>query len=133
MSHNIYLKKILVLQKMKNQQLHRKIVAPFLLMAYLFVVLFSQNFHNHGSGEVFRDFHFKKSEKTISANDSVTEYSDCLSCHLMHDGKNLIPQEFGLKFVKDVFFEKRIFSYQPRFSNVQVFGFFLRGPPAFFI
>ena len=41
-------------------------VTVIFALLYLFVTLFSQNFHNHGSGEVFKDFNFKKSEKTYT-------------------------------------------------------------------
>jgi hypothetical protein len=40
----------------------RTSLATLFTGVYLFVVLFSQNFHNHGSGEVFKDFHFQKTE-----------------------------------------------------------------------
>lgn len=121
------------MKKLKQQTLYQQILSPFLLAVYLFVALFSPNFHNHGSGEVFRDFHFKKAEKTVSSTELVKEFTDCLSCHLMHDGKVLIPQEFSFKIERFDVFQQQQFAYKQRFGDLSIFGFCLRGPPSDFI
>ena len=110
-----------------------KIFAPFFAGVYLFVVLFSQNFHHHGSGEVFKDFHFKKSEKTYTINHQLENYSDCLSCHILHAGNSLLPQDFNFILLKSADFQKEIVSFEKRIEKCDFFNFQLRGPPANFI
>ena len=116
--------------KNKNTQ---TFLATLFTGVYLFVVLFSQNFHNHGSGEVFKDFNFKKSEKTYSKGHFAQEFSDCLSCHLLHDGHSLLPEDFQLAFIQTDDFQKEIFAYAQRFSRLEIRYFELRGPPSNFI
>ncbi len=112
---------------------YRHTAAVIFAALYLFVALFSQNFHNHGSGEVFKDFNFKKSEKTYSKGYFAQEFSDCLSCHLLHDGYTLIPEGFALSTKKFVEFRQQIFAYKQRFSSLVFLNVQLRGPPANFI
>lgn len=111
----------------------RSFLATVFTGFYLFVALFSQNFHNHGSGEVFKDYHFKKSEKTFSKSSFSTNFIDCLSCHLLHDGHTLIPDVFELSTTKLIDFRQQIFAYKQRFSSLEFLSIQLRGPPAFFI
>lgn len=112
---------------------YRYSAAVIFAALYLFVALFSQNFHNHGSGEVFKDFNFKKSEKTYSPGHLSQEFTDCLSCHLLHDGHSLVSEDFQFKFVQPDDFQKEISAYTQRFSKLKFFSFQLRGPPANFI
>lgn len=118
---------------MKSEQSYRKIFSSCCVVLYLFVALFSQNFHNHGSGLVFKDFNFKKSEKTFTESHLVQEFTDCLSCHFLHDGLTLIPDVFKINFNTSEDFRKEIFAYQQRFSVLEIFCFNLRGPPSDFI
>lgn len=111
----------------------KRIFATFFGGVYIFVALFSQNFHHHGSAEIFKDFHFKKSEKTFSTDTSVEVFSDCLSCHILHTGNFLVPQDFQLSFLQFGDFQKQIFSYQQRFAKREFFYLPLRGPPVNFI
>lgn len=108
-----------------------KFTATLSLAFYLFVALFSQNFHDHGSAEIFRDLHFKKTEKTISEAKTLVALQDCLSCHVLYEGHSLLPQEFGVRFFNPKLFEREIFSYRQRFSSVQIFTAQLRGPPSY--
>lgn len=119
--------------KMFRQKTYKNFLATLFAAAYLFVALFSQNFHNHGSGEVFKDFHFKKSEKTISSNHFIEDFTDCLSCHILHDGNSLVPEDFQISFSTIEDFQKEIFAYQQRFSKLEIFYSQLRGPPSIFI
>ncbi|MGZ5272976.1 MAG: hypothetical protein ACXWCA_01520 [Kaistella sp.] len=100
---------------------------------YLFVALFAQNFHNHGSGEVFKDFNFKNTEKTYSTSHFSQEFTDCLSCHLLHDGNSLLPEDFQIVFNNPDDFQKEIFAYAQRFSKLEIYYSQLRGPPSIFI
>lgn len=118
-----------MLRKRKIQ----KFLSTVFAVAYLFVTLFSQNFHQHESGAVFKDFNFKKSEKTISQNHSVENYSDCLSCHLLHAGNSLVPQDYQFSFFSKTDFLKQIFAYEQRFASCDHLFIQLRGPPAYFI
>ena len=117
---------------LRAKNFHRFLATAFIAV-YLFVALFSQNFHNHGSGAVFKDFNFKKTEKTISSNHFSEDFADCLSCHLLHDGNSLIPEDFQISFSNFNGFQKEIFAYQQRFSKLEIFYSQLRGPPANFI
>ncbi len=112
---------------------YRHTAAVIFAALYLFVALFSQNFHNHGSGEVFKDFNFKKSEKTYSKGHFAQEFTDCLSCHLLHDGHSLLPEDFQWTFAQSDDFQKEISAYTQRFSKLEFFSFQLRGPPVNFI
>ncbi|MCW4451293.1 hypothetical protein OK344_03635 [Kaistella sp. BT6-1-3] len=118
---------------MLRNKTYQRLAAVIFTAVYLFVALFSQNFHNHGSGEVFKDFNFKKSEKTYSPGHLSQEFTDCLSCHLLHDGHSLFPEDFQFKFVQPDDFQKEIFAYAQRFSKLEFFSFQLRGPPSNFI
>ena len=111
----------------------RRFLATLFTGVYLFVALFSQNFHNHGSGEVFKDFNFKKIEKTYSNSSFAKNYTDCLSCHLLHDAHSLIPEVFALPIAISNAFQQQVFAYQQRFSTLEILSIQLRGPPANFI
>lgn len=118
---------------MLRNKTYQRLAAVIFTAVYLFVALFSQNFHNHGSGEVFKEFNFKKTEKTYSLGHLSQEFTDCLSCHLLHDGHSLVPEDFQFKFVQPDDFQKEIFAYAQRFSKLENRYFQLRGPPSNFI
>ena len=110
----------------KNSQ---KFLSTLFSAVYLFVVLFSQNFHKHDSGVLFKDFHFKKSEKTFTANHASNNYSDCLSCHLVHDG-NAFLSENVFTFLKSTeYFQSSVFNYKSGVFCSLSFHFQKRGPP----
>lgn len=112
---------------------YHQYAAVIFTAVYLFVALFSQNFHNHGSGKVFKDFNFKKTEKTYSASHFSNDFTDCLSCHLLHDGNSLTPEGAQLSLNQHEYFLKQIFAYEQRFSKLEIFYYQLRGPPTHFI
>lgn len=111
----------------------QQIFAPIFAGVYLFVVLFSQSFHHHGSGAAFKDFNFKKSEKTFTSNPQLENYSECLSCHILHTGNSLVPEYFNFAVVPVSEFQRELFSFQQRFAKRDFFSYQLRGPPANFI
>lgn len=117
---------------MKSFQKNKGLLSTLLLGVYIFVALFASNFHHHGSGLVFKDFHFKKTEHSIVQSDTEKEFVDCLSCHLFHDGKNLVPQIFSFRFLKKFIFQKQYFAFQQQFSTVRNEVLLLRGPPFLF-
>lgn len=111
----------------------KKPFSLFLAMLYLAMVFLAQNFHNHGSGEVYKDFNFKNSKQTISASSLQKQNVDCLSCHLMFEGFSTAPAAYNLNFDYFQYFQKTETAYFQRFSKVQIHDFYLRGPPSFFI
>jgi len=119
--------------RMLKKREHHKFLALLFAVVYLFVALFSQNFHNHGSGEIYKDFHFKKAEKTFSANSKTAEYTDCLSCHILHDGKYAVPEQFFLTFPCAEIFHSETFETEKKAFQLTFYDFQLRGPPANFI
>ena len=118
---------------MLKKREHHRILALLFAALYLFVALFSQNFHNHGSGEIYKDYHFKKAEKTFSANTKAAEYTDCLSCHILHDGKYAVPEQFFLSFGFTAIFQIQFSETEKKISQFSYFNLQLRGPPANFI
>lgn len=112
---------------------YQRCAAVIFTAVYLFVALFAQNFHNHGSGEVFKDFNFKNTEKTYSTSHFSQEFTDCLSCHLLHYGNSLLPEDFQIVFNNLGDFQKEIFAYAQRFSKLEIYYSQLRGPPSIFI
>ena len=124
-------KNIPIFAKMKILQSKKLVLSTLLLAVYIFVAFFAANLHQHGSGLVFKDFHFKTSEKSVKTSHHQQEFTDCLSCHLVHDGKNLIPQEFSFLIFTEVYFQKQVFAYQQRFSSLTFHTLQLRGPPFF--
>ena len=100
-----------------------------LLFGIYFIALFSQNFHNHGSEEVFKNFNFKKSENTISKNVAKEKAGDCLACHFLATGHTLVPEEFNFSFESYTHEVEQILAIQERIWSQSKFTFQLRGPP----
>ena len=111
----------------------QKFLASLFAAVYLFVALFSQSFHDHGSGEVFKDFHFTKVDKTFSNSSELAHYADCLSCHILHEGKYAGSQEFSFSAISLEDSHLEIFTNEKAFVKLSLFNFHLRGPPALFI
>lgn len=111
----------------------QKFLASLFTAVYLFVALFSQNFHDHGSGEVFKDFHFTKVEKTFTNSSQAVHYADCLSCHILHEGKYVNSQEFFFSAISIENFQIEIFTAEKSFSLFDLYTYQVRGPPVFFI
>ena len=111
----------------------QKFLATLFASVYLFVALFSQSFHEHGSGEVFKDFHFTKVAKTFTSAPEVSHYADCLSCHILHEGKYVTAQEFFFSAISLEVLQSEIFVTESTFIPLTLFNFLLRGPPSLFI
>lgn len=110
----------------------KKMIAMLFAIVYLFVALFSQNFHDHGSGEVLKDFHFSQKEKTFKSS-QVYNYSNCLSCHVLHDGKHLNFKPFEFSTYSFHVNVDKTFSPKSKSFASTITHFFLRGPPHYFI
>jgi cytochrome c553 len=111
----------------------KSMLASILLVVYVFIAFFAVNLHHHKSGLEFRDFKFKKSYNTFSQDSATAEFTDCLSCHLLHDGKNLLPQEFQFSIFSAAYFQPQLSYYKAKFSTLQHAQVQLRGPPSVFI
>ncbi|MCC2591102.1 hypothetical protein [Chryseobacterium sp. MFBS3-17] len=119
---------------MKISAKNKSRAAVLLTGIYLFMAFFAFNMHRHSSGSVFKDFQFQKAEQSLQATDEhASDFTDCLSCHLLHQAKVLVPQEFSYHFFGDVIFTQQVFSWEQRFAGVVFHAFYLRGPPAFFV
>ncbi len=116
---------------MKFLHTKKSILSTLLLGVYIFVAFVAANLHHHGSGLVFKDFQFKNSENSVKTSHHQKEFTDCLSCHIVHDGKNLVPQEFSFQTFTETYFQKQVFAYKQRFSSLTIHTLQLRGPPFF--
>jgi hypothetical protein len=101
-----------------------------LLFGIYFLALFSQNFHNHSSEEVFKSFSFKKTENTITNNVLKEKAADCLACHFLATGHTLVPEEFNFSFQSYTHEVEQILTVQEKIWSQTRFTFQLRGPPA---
>lgn len=101
-----------------------------LLFGIYFLAMFSQNFHNHSSEDVFQNFSFKKSENTITKNVAKEKAGDCLACHFLATGHTLVPEEFSFSFESYTHEVKQIITVQEKIWSQTKFTFQLRGPPA---
>ena len=118
---------------MLKNKYYQKFLATLFVAVYLFVALFSQNFHNHSSGEVYKDFHFTKFEKTITKSSLVANYTDCLSCHILYTGKYIVDSEFSLTFFQPLEFRQKSTTHGVFFLTKLPKDYFVRGPPFLFI
>lgn len=114
---------------MKLKREHKTWFSTFLLGLYLFVALFSQNFHEHGSSDYFKKFNFKKVEKSVSKSDIQNDFDHCLSCHFLHEGKVFLGGNFSYEFHFIEDFQQENFSQDFSFYQTQLLHFYLRGPP----
>jgi len=111
---------------------YRKYSAMLFAALYLFVALFSQNFHEHGSGAVLKDLQLRGTERQYKTTTDFA-YSDCLSCHLLHDAK-FVPS-FGAPFeiFTSVSFAQDFSLLSSFWAAVSQHPYPARGPPAYFI
>lgn len=116
---------------MLKKEFIKKLFCALMATVYLFVVLFSQKFHNHGSGKEFQGFHFVKKENTITKAKFSVENIDCLACHIASDGHAVFPEVFNQKisFVSEFSVPKpeiqSLYLYKRSELSTQ------RGPPAY--
>lgn len=112
----------------------QKSFSMLLTALYLFVTLFSQNFHNHGSNLIFKDFHFKNSEaKKFSKADKITSFEDCLSCHIYTEGNALLPRQTEYLEKSEFYYSINYSFNSGNYNFSKLFNSFLRGPPSTFI
>ncbi len=114
---------------MKFKREHKTWFSTILLGVYLFVALFSQNFHEHRSNDYFKKFNFKKVEKSVSLSDLEHQFDQCLSCHFLHEGKVFFGENFSFEFQFIEDFQQENFGQDSSFYTTQLFHFYLRGPP----
>lgn len=100
---------------------------------YLFVVLFSQNFHQH------KVVFYKEGSKTkvqyvdASKVHHASNAVDCLSCHFLFDGHTDVPTEFTFQSFT-IRQEIDLISCETEtFCNSTTEHFYRRGPPQNFM
>ena len=114
---------------MKFKREHKTWFSIILLGVYLFVALFSQNFHEHGSNDYSKKFNFKKVGKSVSSSDLENPLDHCLSCHFLHEGKVFFGENFSFEFQSVEVFQQENFGHHFTSYSTQLFHFYLRGPP----
>lgn len=112
---------------------NKKILAALFAVIYLFVALFSQNFHDHSSGGSFEDFRLSKSEKTFVSASEVSHFTECLSCHILHEGKYIHSPEFDFTVISTEEFHLPTFTPEKSPLLANCVGILVRGPPVLFI
>lgn len=124
----LFLIKISTFVPMFRRKETKKLFATLITALYIFVALFSQNFHDHAANSVLESkdtFVAKKNHTQLQADPS-----NCLSCHFLYTGNSFIPQEFSFEFsnveINDVEFDL----FEQSFIKISTQVLFLRGPPA---
>lgn len=117
---------------MFREKTWRTFFSTLFLGVYLFVALFSQNYHHHEIS-VFQKSELGNFDKSLSNSSFDADQSNCLSCHFLFTGNSLIPQEFNFEFQHFEVQQQEIFANaQHHFVSTSYF-IFLRGPPLDFI
>lgn len=123
----IFLIKISTFVPMFRRKETQPIFATLITALYLFVALFSQNFHNHGAITTF------ESNKSVVLHKDHTQVqadpSNCLSCHFLYTGNSSIPQEFSFEFSNLEIIDEEFDIFEQSFIKIPTQVLFLRGPP----
>ena len=127
--HSFNFIKIFNFAGMLRKDISKKFFSTFITALYLFVALFSQDFHSHENQFKFKNSDSEKVEKSVSTSNLESDSSNCLSCHFLYTGNTLIPQEFNLEFYIFESILPQIFEYQSQILYSQTHTLFLRGPP----
>lgn len=110
-----------------------KFLATLFAVVYLFVALFSQNFHDHGSGTAFDDSTASKSDQIFKSSTDLAHYADCLSCHVLHEGKHLQSADFNFNAFSAIKIQSEFTTPESSFQGNALRNLKARGPPALFI
>lgn len=106
---------------------NKKIFATLITALYLFVALFSQNFHDHAVNSIL------ESNDTVAVQKNHTQLqadpSNCLSCHFLYTGNSFIPQEFSFEFSNIEINDVEFGIFEQSFIKIPTQVLFLRGPP----
>ncbi|WP_146063302.1 hypothetical protein [Halpernia humi] len=97
---------------------------------YIFAFLIASNIHKHNAGYFYKDFNFKNSTAKISAQSTINNSDDCLSCHFA-SAPILLPPSFAVTLSDFNFTELKITEANYRISKISLFHRHLRGPPQF--
>lgn len=107
----------------------RSITVSLLAGMYLFVVLFSQLFHNHPGVDTRQPVHGAQG-KTLMDKALRMSSDHCLSCHLLHDFHGTAPEFFSFEVKNQPAYRltsaERQFVYLYRLKEIAS----LRGPPS---
>lgn len=114
---------------MKRNSATNKVLSQILAAVYLFVILFSQNFHEHSSSAEFKKFHFTRADRAACQSKIVKASADCLACHIFSEGHAVLPEIASAELLQLSGFAPSV----PAHSNGHSFSrntvVALRGPP----
>lgn len=123
----LFVNKISTFVPMFRRKENKQIFATLITALYLFVALFSQNFHNHGAISTF-----ESNESVVLHKDHTqvqADSSNCLSCHFLYTGNSFIPQEFSFEFHRIEFVAEKICTFDAPIVTIATQVLYLRGPP----
>lgn len=127
----LFLIKISTFVPMFRRKETQPIFATLITALYLFVALFSQNFHNHDAIATF-----ESNESVVLHKDHTqvqADPSNCLSCHFLYTGNSFIPQEFSFEFSSFEINDAEFGIFEQSFIKIPTQVLFLRGPPVYLI
>lgn len=129
-SRLFYFKKICTFARMFRTDFFRKFSSALISALYLFVVLFSQDMHHHGSGFIGKSAAGQKYAKAFSDAATGADASQCLSCHFFYTGNSLVPQDFVISVFTVREKIQEFTSYSTPLLAADSSVLFLRGPTA---
>lgn len=108
-------------------------MSALLVGVYIFVTFFAVHLHQHKSSLELRGFQMQKTGDSLADSAVTPDYSDCLACHLLHDGSNLVPQDFEFCFYSIRTVQPCSTPAPADISTLWTALVTLRGPPSLFI
>lgn len=107
----------------------RKFFSVLVSALYLFVVLFSQEMHHHGSSYTSKDTATHHFTKSFSDGTVSSDASQCLSCQFFFTGNSLVPQDFVFSVYTARESIQKYVAYDMPVVVAEASALFLRGPP----
>ena len=127
--NQLFVNKIFTFVPMFRRKETKQIFATFITALYLFVALFSQNFHDHEKIVSFSKADSSSVEKNNSHSQLQADSANCLSCHFLYTGNSFFPQEFQYEFHSIEFVAEKICTFEAPFVTIATQVLYLRGPP----
>ena len=125
----LFVNKISTFVAMFRRKETKQIFATLITALYLFVALFSQNFHDHEKIVNFSTSDSSSVEKNTSHSQLQADSGNCLSCHFLYTGNSFIPQEFSFEFHRIKFVAEKICTFDAPIVTIATRVLYLRGPP----
>ena len=115
---------------MFRQNDNKKLFSTLFLGVYLFVALFAQSFHQHGSS-VSLGFKNIQSETTFSEAKDFSHSASCIWCHFVWSGNSVVPEVLALSFYQFVAISEVQEFAVADYSFQKPYQLYLRGPPLY--